>query len=332
MSASRPPTSPRAKGARPAAAPRRPQPGAVRTGSAGAGGSGSASTGKGTSTRKGTSGNGTTGNGTTGKGASGKGTGGEARSATSAAPDAGSAPRVSTTSAQRFARRVVWRRRKRILLGSLALAVAAGLVWLVLGSPWLRVRDVRVSGTVRVDPQQIRALARADLGRPMALADPQRLAQDVAGIHVVKHVRVDRSYPDTLTVVVLERSPVAAVPSSGGGYSLVDAEGVLVESARAVPTGLPVMQVDLVHGGAPALRAALAVRASLPGTLSSQVRAMGADGADAVWLVLKDRSRVLWGGPEDAALKAAVLTALQGQKAKEYDVSAPNAPAIRGSH
>lgn len=237
--------------------------------------------------------------------------------------------RVSLTSAQRFARKVMLRRRKRILGAVAVVAVLAGLTWLVLGSAWLRVQTVAVSGTVRLDPDLVRRAALPSVGRPMVLADVATLRSVVGKQDVVKDVRVERGWPSTLRVVVVERTPVAAVPA-GGDMALVDEDGVVVERVAKAPAGLPVIEIDLVdERAAPSLRAGLAVLAALPETLRGQVRTIGADTPDAVWFVLKDKSRVVWGSDDQSDLKADVLVALLPQKAKLYDVSAPTVPAVR---
>lgn len=240
--------------------------------------------------------------------------------------------RASTTSAEKFARRVAGRRRKRNLAVVGVLALLGVLAWVLLGSPWLRVRNVQISGTVRVAEQEIRSRARSQVGTPIALADPQRLAEALVRIRLVKHVRVERAWPDTLKIVITERIPVAAVPADGR-YYLLDADGVLVQTAARVPKDLPVIQADLATNGVAAMHAALAVLHALPADLRARIASVGAGGPNSVWLVLLNRARVQWGGPDQADLKAAVLTVLLKQRpAAVYDVSAPDVPAVSGSH
>jgi cell division protein FtsQ len=55
-----------------------------------------------------------------------------------------------------------------------------------------------------------------------------------------------------------------------------------------------------------------------------------AETAEAVTLRLRGGSTVVWGGPAGHELKATVLRALLRQPAKVYDLSAPEAPVVRG--
>jgi cell division protein FtsQ len=56
---------------------------------------------------------------------------------------------------------------------------------------------------------------------------------------------------------------------------------------------------------------------------------VAAASADDVTLVLRDRTRIVWGSAADSARKADVLRALLRRPGTVYDVSAPDAPAVR---
>jgi len=243
-----------------------------------------------------------------------------------------SADTVSSTSAQRFAARVRSRRRRRIGIAVLAVGAVAGLVWTVLYSPPATLRTVYVAGTTRVDAANVRAAAVAEVGRPLLFVDIGAVAARVRRDRLVQGVSVRRQWPSTLLITVRERSPVAAVPG-GPGVQLVDRDGVVIGGAAAPPPGLPLLRVDLQQAGPGALRACLATSAALPESLSRQVHQMGADSAESVWLVLRNGSRVVWGGADSSARKAEVLLALlRGKPAAAYDVSAPDAPAVIRRH
>ena len=242
---------------------------------------------------------------------------------------------VSTSSAARFAARVRARRRRRIaavLAVVLLVVVAAGAC---LYSPWTTVRRISVSGTQRVDPASVTQLLADQRGRPLLLVDTGALQARVLALRLVAGVSVQRQWPGGLTVVVRERQAVAAV-ASGAGVRLVDVDGVEVATAAKAPAGLPVVQVDLAKAGPGSLPAVLEVLRGLPASLSTQVIAIGADSPDSVWLTLIDGSRVLWGSSADTPGKAVVLSRLRVAaqlagargRGRQYDVSAPDAPAV----
>lgn len=248
---------------------------------------------------------------------------------------------ASSGTAERFAARVRSRRRRRIATVVAAVAVLAGLVWLTIFSPYLLVEQVRVRGTDRVRPDQVRGLTDAELGRPMVLLDPSQLARSVADIPLVRAVQVQRNWPATVTVTITERVPVAVVPDPGGGFRLLDREGVEVESVTKRPDGLPFVDLDVDPSdpvSTASLAAALDVLESMPTTLRGQLVGIGATSPDGVWLSVRPKagskaSRVVWGDASAAGQKAEVLSVLVraagDDGAAVYDVSVPSAPAVR---
>lgn len=243
---------------------------------------------------------------------------------------------MSSTSAARFAARVRRRRRQRIGIAAAALLGGLGLGWLVFASPLLAVHDVQVRGVDRLPVIDVETLASPQLGRAMALADPQAVAERVVQLPLVREAHVDRSWPSTLVVTVVERQPIAAVPAAGGMVALVDGDGVTVErvSRSRVPAGVPIMDVDVDRAGAPSLRAARAVADDIPAALRPGVREIRASSPDDVSFVLADGSTVVWGSAEDGDRKADALLAVRPRPGKHrvvIDVSAPGAPAVTGT-
>jgi cell division protein FtsQ len=249
-------------------------------------------------------------------------------------PEAGSI--VSPTSAERFAARVRARRRRRRLLGALAVLLLAGLGWVALWSPWASVRTVEVSGAERVPRAAVLAAAEDEAGRSMLLARTDDVAAAIREEQpLARSVTVTRQWPSTLRIVLVEREPVAAVPA-GREVRLVDADGVVVERVAAGKVGqssgkdLPRVEVDLARPGAvESLRACVEVARGLPAELERKVRRLGATTPDRVWLELAGGARVDWGSGADTPRKAEVLQALLPQKASFYDVRSPETPAVR---
>jgi cell division protein FtsQ len=242
---------------------------------------------------------------------------------------------VSTVSAARFAARVRARRRRRFLVAAAAGLFVAGLVAGALYSPWTTVQTIRVSGTHRIPVASVLDLLADQRGRPLLLVDTSALQTRVKTLPLVAAVSVQRVWPAGLDVSVRERRAVAAVPGVSG-VDLVDVDGVRVDTAARAPAGLPLVQVDLAKAAPGSLAAVLQVLSGLPPALSKQVSAIGASSPDSVWLTLLDGSRVLWGASADTPKKAVVLSRLRvaaqlagtRPKGRQYDVSAPDAPAV----
>jgi cell division protein FtsQ len=210
------------------------------------------------------------------------------------------------------------------LLGVLALAIIGAVAWALLGSSLLVVRHVEVAGNRLVPTAQIREAARIRPGTPLATVNTGAAARRVEGLAPVLSARVSRSWPDTIVITVTERTPELAVPS-GGGYQLIDGDGVLVRFAARKPAGMPVLTAPTAGlRGNTAVRAAVTVLTSLPQKLRSLVTSVSAPAASAVTLRLAGGVSVVWGAPGYARQKAADLAVLLHTHARHFDVSDPN--------
>jgi cell division protein FtsQ len=232
------------------------------------------------------------------------------------------APPSAGTPRSRLGRRAV-----AVGLGLTILAVAA---WALLGPTVLVVRHVRVTGAgAQLPAAAVREAADIALGTPLARLDTAAAARRVERLRPVLSARVSRSFPDTVVIAVRPRIPALAVRTSSG-YALVDSHGVTVSSAATVPAGIPLLtSPPPVLPGSPAVRAAALVVEGLPGQLRDEVGSVSAAGTS-VTLQLTGGITVVWGGPGQAAQKAAELTVLLGTHARYYDVSDP-ATAVTGS-
>lgn len=243
--------------------------------------------------------------------------------------------RPARPSAQdRFAQRVsAKRRRMGKLLGTLLLlaVLGAGAWWALWRSDWLLVEKVVVTGTEARWHQPVLAAAAVDLAQPMVQVDTSAAAAAVAELSIVREVDVVRSWPATITVKVTSREPVLGVRQGPDRVALVDDEGVTIETVAQVPDDVPLVVASGSSGAtAEAYRAAWAVLSTLPPALSAQVGAVTISSAELVTLELGART-VVWGGPQEGALKAEVAEALLATDAEVIDVSAPRSPVTRGT-
>lgn len=215
--------------------------------------------------------------------------------------------------------------------------IVAGVAWVLLGSRLLVVRSVTVTGAHLVTSGQVIAAADVPLGTSLIGVDAGQVVRRVEGIRQVASASVAKDWPDHLVITVRERVPVVAVQMAGGGYDLVDPDGVLVVWARAKPAGLP-RYLTSAGGSAlrgdPGLATAAAVLAELSPALSKQVTEVSASQAPTgpggttgetyqVLLGLRGGKTVLWGGTDQAAQKNRELAALLSGPAHYFDVSAP---------
>jgi cell division protein FtsQ len=230
-------------------------------------------------------------------------------------------------------RRSHWRAAFFSLAG---IAIAAGVVWALIGNRLLVVRSVSVTGTHLLTPAQVTAAADVPLGTPLLAVNAGLVTSRIEAIRQVASATVSEDWPDHLVITVTERVPVMALRMSGGGYDLVDRDGVIVRYAAAKPTGLPRLVTSLtgsvLRGNLGATTAA-GVLAELPSSLARQVAAVEptlvASGTEQITLGLQDGRTIVWGGTEDAAQKNRALAVLLPGGAQQIDVSSPGTVVTR---
>ena len=241
------------------------------------------------------------------------------------------------------------RKYKSLFFVLACVGIVAAVAWALLGDRLLVVRVVTVSGTHLVTPAQVITAADVPAGTPLIRVDTTQVAARVEAITQVASARVSKEWPDGLSITVTERVPVVAVRETGGGYYLVDHDGVIVRSASAKPTSLPLFQTGVPGSqlrGNRDVATVSAVLAELPSWLYREVEnvtvtsgASGTSGnrgveeasvpAGSVVLSTKGGETVVWGGPGMAGVKAHELAILMRDRASYYDVSDPNTAVTR---
>jgi cell division protein FtsQ len=271
---------------------------------------------------------------------------------TGAAPGSGPGPGTATDAATdaaplaappagRARRRIPWRTRFFALA---AVAVVAGVAWLLLGDRVFVVRSVAVTGTHLVPVPAVIAAADVPLGTPLSQVNAGAVTRRVESIRQVASATVSVDWPDHLAIAVTERVPVMAVRMAGGGYDLIDPSGVIVLFANAKPAGLPLF-TTLLSGGAlrgdPGVSAVSAVLAELAPSLAPAVRSVSVapaptgpgTGSSAqsqqVTLSMTGGKTIVWGDPSDGAAKNRELEILLRTGARYVNVSAPGTAVTR---
>src|SRR5262249_41774211 len=137
---------------------------------------------------------------------------------------------------------------KAAFFGVAAVAIVAGVAWALLGSRFLVVRSVEVTGAgPMVSRAEVLAAAHIKLGLPLIRVNTSAVAHRVGGIRQVQSAQVSRNWPDTVVISVRLRIPLFAV-AVPGGYALVDAFGVDVRDSARRPAGLPLLSLTAGPG------------------------------------------------------------------------------------
>lgn len=238
---------------------------------------------------------------------------------------------VTTVRSRRAFARRQWARRwltwKYVLVALLLLGLLVGAGWLFWFSSYLAVRTVDVSGTQRLGDAEVRAAAGVPEGEALARVDLATVRARVQALADVRSAEVTRTWPDTVTISVEERTAVAVV-EIGGRLRGLDVEGVVFREYRSPPAGLPRVRTP-ADTGRDALLEAAGVVSALPADLTRKIDHVEVVTVDQMSLALRDGRTVVWGSAEESEAKAEVLTALLEQPGSTYDVSVPGQPTVR---
>ncbi|HZA12784.1 cell division protein FtsQ/DivIB [Mycobacterium sp.] len=205
--------------------------------------------------------------------------------------------------------------------------VAVGLGLLLYFTPVMAARNVVVEGIAAVPRDEVVQAAAVRPGTPLLQIDTDVVADRVATIRRVASVRVQREYPSSLRVTIVERNAVT-VKDFPDGPHLYDRDGVDFATAPP-PPGLPYLDVDAPGPSDPATKAALQVLTSLRPEVAGQVGRIAAPSVASITLTLADGREVIWGTTDRTDEKAEKLAALLTQVGHTYDVSSPDLPTVK---
>lgn len=216
----------------------------------------------------------------------------------------------------------------KVLMWTAVLSVVVvGLGLLLYFTPIMSARSVVVTGVGAVTQEEVVGAAGVAPGTPLLQVNTDAVAERVAGIRRIASVRVQRQYPSTVRITVIERVPVV-VRDYPDGVHLFDRDGVDFATGPP-PPGIPYLDTENPGPDDPATKAALQVMTSLRPEVASQVGRVSAPSVAAITLTLVDGRTVVWGTTDRTEEKALKLAALLTQPGQIYDVSSPDLPTVK---
>jgi cell division protein FtsQ len=236
------------------------------------------------------------------------------------------------SSVRRFARRARQRRLRAAmpwLIAAAVLVVGGIATGVVYTTGLFGITRVVVLGADVSTPQEVQAAAAVRRGTPLARVDLHAVSRRVEHVLAVRHATVRRTWPHTLTVIVVERAAVAVVPDPDGGFVEVDDSGVAFAWAIERPPGLPLVRLTGPATDDPTTRAALRVLLALPPDLRTPLVELVAEAPTRIRLELTGARTVVWGDATENAAKARVAVSLLAGPATVLDVSAPDVVTVR---
>jgi cell division protein FtsQ len=227
---------------------------------------------------------------------------------------------------KRLGRRTV-RGLKVLMWSALISVLVVGLGLLLYFTPIMSARNIVVVGLGAVTQDEVIAAAAVSPGTPLLQVDTDAVAERVAAIRRVASARVQRQYPSTLRVTVVERVPVV-VKDYPDGPHLFDKDGVDFATAPP-PAGVPYLDTDHPGPSDPPTKAALQVMTALRPEVAGLVGRIAAPSVASITLTLIDGRTVVWGTTDRTEEKAVKLGALLTQPGQTYDVSSPDLPPVK---
>jgi cell division protein FtsQ len=216
------------------------------------------------------------------------------------------------------------KKRKRVLVGFAIFLLAGLAIYAAYFSTWLTVKKVSVIGNQIASAALIQTEANISIGTPLARVNSDEINQNLADISSVDHVEVRRAWPNEIVLAVSERIAVATIKKSNY-WVFVDAKGVEYGKTFNQPKNLMIFEVSKK-----AARVEVAkVFTSMPGWLKAQTKSLSATSLDNVRISLGNSRQAIVGDASRLERKFSVLKVLMTQKAKVYDVSAPDVPVTR---
>ncbi|MEO7397995.1 MAG: FtsQ-type POTRA domain-containing protein [Ilumatobacteraceae bacterium] len=125
-------------------------------------------------------------------------------------------------------RRAVGRRRLKwfLIIGSVVVVVAGALA--VLGSSLFEVKHVTPSGVSGNTNDAYEAALEQLRGHPVLLVDTHQIESQLERNPWVREARVMTDFPDSATVEIVERVPIATYQGSDGRFRIIDVEGAVL--------------------------------------------------------------------------------------------------------
>ncbi len=207
---------------------------------------------------------------------------------------------------------------RRWLRSLVAVVVLLGLVgaslW-VWRSPAFEVSKIEVEGSRRVSAEAV-AASTGLAGANMFTADLAHAEEDIyAGLPLIQSVTIERDWPRTIRVTVVERQPWGTWEQGGVKYT-IDRDGVVLavapgpESAPLIRSSEPGSRLQGDRVDYQAIESAAQIYASLPAALGTAVTEVAFIAGKGVQVTTADGQSALFGDSSSIPYKISVWSAL----------------------
>jgi cell division protein FtsQ len=232
------------------------------------------------------------------------------------------------------------RRIRRQILFTLYAVLAGEVVAAAFTTPLLQIRHIQVRGVGSLPQMEIARVDEA-VGLPhgtnFLLASSSQVQTRVRALPWVRSATVHRRFPQTVTVDLSLREPVAQVQTTSGRWE-VDSSGIPIRTVRSEMAGrLPIVawqRPTVVKAGTPfgdhALQTALSLFRWAQGESGVHVAKIEVDQSDNICLNMKDGIPIKFGPDTDLESKQTLVANLYrrepdiARRIQQIDVSCPS--------
>jgi cell division protein FtsQ len=194
------------------------------------------------------------------------------------------------------------RNRRRIWWLALAAVVVVVLIGVLalLGSSLFAVENVTVTGAVYTDQEALDAVIDDLTGTAVLLVDSAAVEAELEAIPWVEDARVTASFPNSASIEIRERTPVAAMMGADGLARVIDVDGRVLALVDGQPVALvwidgpDTLDVGLGQFASIGYSSAASLVTKLTPDIRSRVESMlvTPDGADLVLVLTSDRGPI----------------------------------------
>jgi len=237
-------------------------------------------------------------------------------------------------------RRAEGRRRLRRLVVALTVLSLVVAGYGLSRSPLLDIESVTYRGLENTSLDLVAEVAAIEEGSSLVGFDAAERERRLEALPWVDTAKVTRSWSGDVSVILTERTAVAAVMREQDQWALVDSQGrVLTAVIPQVPdvprlSGVAAAGIPGSNLGEDAIDL-LRLAELLPDSLDTRIEGIYRDGSGEIWISMKTADRVLFGTEAQLPLKVvAMVTVLEELDARsqvgwELDVSVATLPVVR---
>ncbi len=231
--------------------------------------------------------------------------------------------------------------RMRLRRLSILLAIFAfiGLLSAIFFSPITSANSVNISGNLHETKSQILSVTGLYSKPQLISINSDTLAKEIEALPWVETAQVEKVWPDSINVTVVERDPVAyiSISSTKGSYAEVDSNGRVLEVSTSRPGNL----VELLLQGKIGPPGSFLTSSSLgaldaitliPASIKNMTKYVQIDGSGDIIIALNPFGSIDLGTGSDLGSKIATAAAIVSQvpltAGQTVDVSVPESPVI----